>query len=90
MSADTVETFMAYCAKVPGAPGFCAITVDDAKYKKWVAKDISDWVKAGYTVVHASNTEAIAGLNEYSQWKREQKKVARVSDLPLFEGRESA
>jgi len=70
MNDRTAENVFCYAAAQPGMPGFCAVAVDRAEYKGDTAKDVSRWVRKGYTVTRVPVAEAQAGLNEYLAARR--------------------
>ena len=64
------DGLMVYVAKFPNTKGYGAIAVDRPEYKKDIAKDISDWIKRGATVLHVSLEEGQNGFCEYEELKQ--------------------
>lgn len=72
-----------YVARRTGWPGYVAAAVNDPKWAKDVAKDLADWVKAGYEVVGlVTRSESVRGMNEYFQEKKRRAAEPAKADLP--------
>jgi hypothetical protein len=72
-----------YAARFPGMPGYGAICVDDPdpKWRKEVAKSISDWIKRGATVERVHRDVAAAGMREYMEEQARRKSANETGSL---------
>lgn len=84
--SDTDEII--YAGALPGWPGYCAVMVDNPRFKKDTAREMATWIKSGYIVSRVTRHEGVEGMREFlAEKKRRAEAPAAVqTDLPLFSG----
>jgi hypothetical protein len=56
---------MAYAARDPDRPGFCAIQFDEPAEREATAFHIADWIMRGYHVERVTKKQAVEGIRAY-------------------------
>jgi hypothetical protein len=78
-----------YAAVRPGWPGYVAIMMDetDKEGRKWVAREMADWIKRGWSVERTTRSGASAGLRLHIEEQKKRDALPKpepAADLPLF------
>jgi hypothetical protein len=59
------DNIMCYAAKMPSEVEYFGVAVDKPECKKYLAKDIADWIKRGAIVEHVPLAVANDSLQRY-------------------------
>lgn len=73
------EGSMSYAGKCAGCGAVVALTVDRPEYRKWVAKDIAEWINDGLIVERMTSEQGLASFGNGCTCLR------APETLPLFE-----